>query len=369
MAVARAGVSAGPPRGSPGAPSAPGDGAAGGAAGRGRGTGDTPAGGGWPRTYPAGSSRASAPARRLMPPAARGPQRRLRRRAAGAAGVRAPACPSAALGKGRRAPPQPRAEGKPPRSGLWAPAPLRLLPVSERAGLAGRGWPWWSRGFCQKPFGGGSRPEPARGTRKPAAAPPGPGLARAVPGAGAPPRVLPRRGWSCRCGPGGSRRAGRETQRNGSNLAKSRVGRRALRAPARHGRGLAGGEARSSAQGTRGTRSPQSPRASPRTDTQLLLHTPDRWPRFLLLDASTDDELTILQGSQSVRPPATPGQARDLIHLSGTTPRWAQRVKASQLGNIQYAQQLPWEREASMLSAWTLKNALKAFHSEQNWTL
>lgn len=49
----------------------------------------------------------------------------------------------------------------------------------------------------------------------------------------------------------------------------------------------------------------KSPRAAP-----ALLHIRDRWPRCLLLDASTDDELTTSQGSLFIC------QARHLIHLS-----------------------------------------------------
>lgn len=52
---------------------------------------------------------------------------------------------------------QPRAEWG-SRCALGARS--RRLPVLQRAGLSGRGWPWWSRVFCQKPFGSGPLPQP-----------------------------------------------------------------------------------------------------------------------------------------------------------------------------------------------------------------
>lgn len=104
---------------------------------------------------PAGSPRAGAPASRIMPPAAR--ERRsegLRRRAARAAVAWAPAWPwrwpSGRARAGAAASPAPG--GEPLRS----ERPLPSTSCIGARGLSGRGWPWWSRGFCRKPGGGGS---------------------------------------------------------------------------------------------------------------------------------------------------------------------------------------------------------------------
>lgn len=83
-----------------------------------------------------------------------------------------PHVPGAALGKGpgrhRR---QPRAQSgsrrRRRRRALGRSLPL--LPVSERAGLSGRGWPWWSSFFFfVKSLSAAARgPEPPWGIRKP----------------------------------------------------------------------------------------------------------------------------------------------------------------------------------------------------------
>lgn len=96
----------------------------------------------------------------------------------GSAGLRGAAtsawrwrCPSPRVGPSAAASRAPSGEAR----GRWLP-----LPGSQSAGLAGRGRPWWSRAFCQKPFGGsGLQPRAPWGARKPGRAPgAGPGGGR-----------------------------------------------------------------------------------------------------------------------------------------------------------------------------------------------
>lgn len=121
-------------------------------------------------TYPEGWALAGASARRIVGPAvgdAAPPGSGERRPPRGAGAVPRPprVGPSAAASRA------PSGEAR----GRWLP-----LPGSQSAGLAGRGRPWWSRAFCQKPFGGGGlQPVAPWGARKPGRAPgAGPGGGR-----------------------------------------------------------------------------------------------------------------------------------------------------------------------------------------------
>lgn len=157
----------------------------------------------------------------------------------------APACPWRwPSGRARRAPPQPRAEWGSQRLRRALGARSLLLPVSERAGLSGRGWPWWSRVFffLSKAFRqrlAARSPPGAHGS--PGGRAPGAGLRGGrcwaeAPGAGAQPQGAASADRGCgRAAPG---EPGGKLKRKVYNLAKSRVeGRRSLllRAPAAEG--------------------------------------------------------------------------------------------------------------------------------------
>lgn len=181
------------------------------------------------------------------------------RRGSGAArrGPRWPGRPHAASagpregpGGRRRAP-----SGKPLRSGAPAPLPSTSCigafgAFRKRLALVVKVCFFFF--FFVRSLSAAARgPEPCCGTRKPGGrapgAGPGGGRCRAeVPGAGARPRALPRRP-----GLGLRPESWRETQGNVSNLARSRVARKALPAAGRWRSEPAGGEAKSSAQGTR----------------------------------------------------------------------------------------------------------------------
>lgn len=224
-----------------------------------------------------------------------------------------PHAPGAALGKGPRGHRrQPRAEsGSHSRRGRHALGrSLPLLPVSERAGLSGRGWPWWSRGFfCQKPFGGSSQPGAPQGhtgnpeSRARGAGPGGGGCRAGAPGAGAQP-------W------GAASAAPASPGDPGEKLREKFPAWRRVAWEGRRSRsGPAGGEAKNFTQGTLPLYllpegASKSPLDSLRPEAGRLLHISDRWPCCLLLDASTDDELTTSQSSLFLH------QARRLIHLS-----------------------------------------------------
>lgn len=133
-----------------------------------------------PQTYPAGSSRAGAPARRIMPLAARGWWTEgLRRRAARAAMPRAPACPWRwPSGRARAGA---AAAARRVGSSRRRRAPGRSLPSTSCIGASGsfrKRLALVVKGSRRQPLGGSSRSGALPGhTEARAAAPPGPGLA------------------------------------------------------------------------------------------------------------------------------------------------------------------------------------------------
>lgn len=180
--------------------------------------------------------------------------------------------------------------------------------------------------FCQKPFGSGSRPEP----------PPPPGAL----GKPLQPRPCPL-GWA---GPGlaasgvGSKQpaAGCCLRRSGSSRRPGRkLGEKFAawwRVPweARRFRsGPAGGEAESSTQSTlalyllteEGSKCHRTAQTKRRGSS---LHVSDRWPRYLLLNASTDGGLTTSQGRHFL-----PSSQASNSPILGITSRSEQRKPVS----------------------------------------
>ena len=265
-----------------------------------------------------------------------------------------PHVPGAALGKGpgrhRR---QPRAQSgsrrRRRRRALGRSLPL--LPVSERAGLSGRGWPWWSSFFffCQKPLGGGSRPRAPLGhtearrprPRDPAASDRGAGCRR--PAAGC---CLRRSGGSG--DPGEKLREKFPTWRRvaweGRRSRFCSSGRRG------NERG-AGGEAKGSSQGTLplyllSEGASKSLKASPRASSTSVTggHAASSWMPPLTMNSLPH---------KAVHPPHQASNSPVL----GTILRWEQREKASQFTQIHHLQQ-PWrDQKTTLLNAWVLQNA------------
>lgn len=231
--------------------------------GRGRGTGDSPGRRGLgpgltPRGPRAPAPRRDGSCRRQLADRGRGSgagRRRPRGPGRPHAQRRPSEGPAGAAAATRRVQP----------AALRAPAAGYFLYRGERAGFQEEAGLGGQRVFVESRPAAARGPEPARGRtetrgRAPGAGPGAGGAGR--PSAGA---ASARLGLQLRPGRLPERRAGRETRRSVPNLAKGRVGRRALLAAARHGRGLAGGEARSSAQGIRGTRSPQIAQDQPQS--------------------------------------------------------------------------------------------------------
>jgi hypothetical protein len=177
-----------------------------------------------------------------------------------------------ALGKGRDRPASPAQSGEATAASLWGARSLPL-PVSERAGLSGRGWPLVVKGFSSKAIrrllaagAPGDAPRHGRGrSEAPAAAPPGPGRAAGgagaeAPRAGAQPRGAASARWGF--GPRGTEEGNLEKS---LQLGMGPRRKEALLAPARPDRGPAGGEAQKvpGARCSSWARSPRSPEPRP----------------------------------------------------------------------------------------------------------
>nr|XP_054522216.1 insulin receptor substrate 4 isoform X2 [Pan troglodytes] len=223
---------------------------------------------------------------------------------------------------------------------LWGARSL-LLPVSERAGLSGRGWPWWSRVFLSKAIRQRlAARSPLGHTEARAAAPPGPGLGAGGAGAKAP-HGRPTSGCRLhrlwlglgRGRPAGLRR-GKLREKSSTWLGAAGEGRRPPPVPAptagrQVGRPRAGGEFVPLGATALPEGASKSFKGNLRPEPGRLLRIPDRCARRLLLDASRDKELTPQQGGLLVH------QAWHLIHLC----RVPQMENARQLTQMQDPQQ------------------------------
>lgn len=192
---------------------------------------------------------------------------------------------------------------------LWGARSLYFLYRSERgfqeeAGLGGQEVFFLSKAFrrqlaARSPPGAHGNP----GSRARGAGPGGGGCRAGAPGAGAQP-------W------GAASAAPASPGDPGEKLREKFPAWRRVAWEGRRSRsGPAGGEAKSFTQGTLPLYllpegASKSPLDSLRPEAGRLLHISDRWPCCLLLDASTDDELTTSQSSLFLH------QARRLIHLS-----------------------------------------------------
>lgn len=283
------------------------------------------------------------------------------RRGSGAArrGPRWPGRPHAASagpregpGGRRRAP-----SGKPLRSGAPAPLPSTSCigafgAFRKRLALVVKVC-FFFFFFCQKPFGSGSRPGALlrhTETRRPR--PRGRAWRRAVPGGGA------RRGRPTESSASAARAGSAAGELEGNSGERLQLGEEsrgkegapccwplALRTRRWGGQELCAGHSHSTGShglASRPQEPPRSPAGSPRSETELLPLISDRWPRRLLLDASTDDELTILQGGLN------PRQARNLTCWC-CSHTWMGPEGESQSAT-------PGRREASILGALSLKN-------------
>lgn len=183
-----------------------------------------------------------------------------------------------ALGKGRAA----------AAAALWGARSL-LLPVSERAGLSGRGWPWWSRVFLSKAIRQRlAAQSPLGHTEDPAAAPPGPGLGAGGAGAEAP-RGRPASGCRLRgLGLGRGRSAGLRRGKLKRKVFHSAWGRGEGRQPPlvpvptagrQVGRPRAGGELAPHGATALPKGAWKSFKGSLRPEPGRLLHIPDRSAR------------------------------------------------------------------------------------------